>query len=182
MTPWTVACQACLSFTNSQSLLKRMSIESVIPSNCLIPVPFSSYLPSFPASGSFQMSQFFESGNQVAKVLELQYQSFQYSGLISLRMDWLDLLTVQGTLKSLLQHHRLKASILWHSAFIMVQLLHPHITTGKAIYDHWRTPKLQLAAEQPSTGECWIPPIKDAPHPRAKKKPQQDSRRGHNHV
>jgi len=64
----------------------------------------------------------------------------------------------------------------------MVQLLHPHITTGKTIYDHWRTPKLQLAAEQPSTGECWIPPIKDAPHPRAKKKPQQDNRRGHNHV
>ena len=94
-------------------------------------VPFSSHLQSFPASGSFPMSQFF---HQVAKVLEfqLQHQSFQWiSGLISFRMDWLDLLAVQGTLPSLLQHHSLKASILQRSAFFTVQLSHPYMTTGK---------------------------------------------------
>ena len=93
--------------------------------------PFSSCLQSFPASGSFQMSQLFD---QVAKLLGFSFSfdsSNEYSGLISFRMDWLDLLAVQGTLKSLLQHHSSKASILRCSAFFMVQLSHPHMTTGK---------------------------------------------------
>ena len=96
-------------------------------------VAFSSRLQSFPGSGSFQMSH---SLHQMAKVLELQlqHQSFnEYSGLISFRMDWLQLLAVQGTLKSLLQHHSSKASILRCLAFFTVQLLHPHMTTGKTI-------------------------------------------------
>ena len=95
--------------------------------------PFSSHLQSFPPSGSFPVSQFL---HQVAKRLEfqLQHQSFQWnSGLISFRMDWLDLLAVQGTLKSLLQQHSSKASILWCSAFFIVQLSHPYMTTGKTI-------------------------------------------------
>ena len=83
-------------------------------------VPFSSRLQSFLASGSFQISQLFTSGRP------------KYSGLISFRMDWLDLLAVQGTLKSLLQYNSSKASILWHSAFFIVQLSHPYMTTGKA--------------------------------------------------
>ena len=87
--------------------------------------PFS-HLQSFPASGSFQMSQFLASGGQRIRVNE-------YSGLISFRMDWLDLLAVQGTLKSLLQHHSSKASILQHSAFFIAQLSHPYLTTGKTI-------------------------------------------------
>ena len=96
-------------------------------------VPFSSCLRSFPASGSVPVSQFFTS---VAKVLEfqLQHHSFQWTpGLISFRMDWLDLRAVQGTLKSLLQHHSSKASILRHSAFFIVQLSHPYMTTRKTI-------------------------------------------------
>ena len=93
--------------------------------------PFSFCLQSFPASGSFPMSQFFASGGQVLE-FQLQHQSFQWrSRLISFRMDWLDLLEVQGTLKSVLQHHNSKASILWHSAFFMVQLLHPYMTIVK---------------------------------------------------
>ena len=95
--------------------------------------PFSSCLQSFPASGSFQPVS---SLHQVAKVLEFHLSispSNDYSGLTSFRMDWLDLLEVQGTLKSLLQHHSSKASILWHSAFFIVQLSHPYVTTGKAI-------------------------------------------------
>ena len=94
-------------------------------------IPFSSCLQSFPASGSFQMSRFF---HQVAKVLEfqLQHQSFQWIFRTDFfRMDWLDFLAVQGTLKSLLQHHSSKASILRHSAFFIVQLSHPYMTTGK---------------------------------------------------
>ena len=93
-------------------------------------VPFSSCLQSFPASGSFLVSQFL---NQVAEVLEfqLQHQSNEYSGLISFRMDWLALLAIQGTLKSLLQHHSSKALILRRSAFVIVQLSHPYMTTGK---------------------------------------------------
>ena len=94
-------------------------------------IPFSSCLQSFPASGSFQMSQLSESGGQI---LEFQLQinpSNQHSGLISFRMDWLDLLAVQGTLKRLLQHHSSKASILQWSAFFIVQFSHPYVTTGK---------------------------------------------------
>ena len=126
--PWTAACQASLSIINSQSLLKLMSIESVIP--------FSSCLQSFRALESFPMSQFFTSGSQSigvsasASVLPFQHQ---YSGLISFRMDWLDLLRGQGTLKSLLQHHSSKASILWCSTFFIVQLSHPYMTTGKTM-------------------------------------------------
>ena len=98
-------------------------------------VPFFSCLQSFPASGSFQMTQVFESGGQIigvsasASVLPTN----EYSGLISLRINWLDLLAVQGTPKSLLQHHSSKASILWCSAFFIVQFSHPYMTTGKTI-------------------------------------------------
>ena len=96
-------------------------------------VPFSSCPQSFPASGSFQMSQFFTSGGQSIGVsASASVLPMKYSGLISFRMDCLDLLAVQGTLKSLLQHHNSKkASILWCSAFFMVQLWHPNMTTGK---------------------------------------------------
>ena len=123
-TPWTAACQASLSITNYRSLLKLMSIESVMPSNHLIPF---SPLQSFPASGSFQMSQFFASGGQSTGV------SASTSVLPMNTQDWLDLLAVQGTLKNLLQYHTLKASILWCSPFFIVQLLHPNMTTGKTI-------------------------------------------------
>ena len=132
-TPWTAARQASLSITNSRGLLKLTSIGSVMPSNHLISVVPFSCLQSFPPSGSFPMSQFFTSGGQSigasasASVLPMN------SGLMSFRMDWLDLLAVQGTLKSLLQHHSLKASILWISAFFIVQLSHPYMTTGKII-------------------------------------------------
>ena len=108
VTPWTSACQTSLSVTNSRSLLKLMSIKSMMPSNHLILChPLLSCIQSFPASESFQMSQFFASG------VTPKYWSFsfsitpsnKYSGRISFRMDWLDLLAVQGTLKSLRQHH-----------------------------------------------------------------------------
>ena len=126
--------QASLSITKSRSLLKLMSIESVMPSNHLI---LSS--PSSPAFNLFQHQGLFKwvsSSHQVAKILEfqLQHQSFnEYSGLTSFRMDWLDLLAVQGTPKSLLQYHSSKASILRRSAFFIVQLSHPYMTTGKTI-------------------------------------------------
>ena len=133
--PWTAARQASLSITNSRSLPKLMSIESVMHltiSSSII--PFSSHLQSSPASGSFLMSQFFASGGQSIGVSSFSISpSNEYSGLISFRIDWLDLLVVQGTLKSFLQHHISIASILWHSAFLMVQLSHPYITTGKTI-------------------------------------------------
>ena len=96
--------------------------SSVIPFSCL---------QSFPASESFLMSQFFASGGQSIGVSASASALNEYSGLISFRMNWLDLLAVQGTLQSLLQHHSLKASILWSSAFFTVQLSHPYITTGK---------------------------------------------------
>ena len=122
-TPWTTARKASVSFTISWSLLKLLSIEWVMPSNHLIFL--SSCSQSFPASGS----------NQVVKVLELQLQissSNEYSGLIPFRTDCFDL-AAQGTLKNLLQHHSSKASNLRCSAFFMVQLLHPYMTTGKII-------------------------------------------------
>ena len=111
-----------------------MSVELVISSNHLIPViPFSSCPQSFPASGSFQLSQLVASGGQSIRVFSFNISpSNEHPGLISFRMDWLDLLAVQGTLKSLLQHHRSKASIL-RSAFFLVQLSHPYMTTGKTI-------------------------------------------------
>ena len=97
-------------------------------------VPFSSCPQSFPASGSFPMSQFFTSGGQSIGVSASNISpSNEHPGLISFRMDWLDFLAVQGTLKSLLQHHHSKASILQRSAFFMVQLSHPCMTTGKTI-------------------------------------------------
>ena len=131
-TPWTAARQASLSITNSRSLLKLMSIESMMPSyHLILVIPFSC-LQSFPASGSFPVSQFFASGGP-------EYWSFsispsnEYSELISFRIDWLDLLAVQGALKSLLQHRSSKASVIWCSAFFIVKLSHPYMTTGKTI-------------------------------------------------
>ena len=104
------------------------------PTNSSSVIPFSSCLQSFASSGSFQMSQFFASGGQSIGVVIFSIgPSNEYSGLISFKMEWLDLLVVQGTLKSLLQHYSAKASILQHSAFFTVQLLHPYITTGKTI-------------------------------------------------
>ena len=97
-------------------------------------VPFSSRLQSIPASWSFQISQFFASGDQSIGVsASASVLPIEYSGLISFRMDWLALLAVQGTLKSLFKHHSSKASILWHSAFFIVQLSRPYMTTGKTI-------------------------------------------------
>ena len=135
VTPWTVARQATLSITNSWNLLKLMSIESVMPSNHLILWSPLLLLPSiFPSLRVF-------SNESVLHIRWPKYWSFsfsispsnEYSGLISFRMDWLDLLAVQGTLKSLLQSHSSKALILQCSAFFTVQLSHPHMTTGKTI-------------------------------------------------
>ena len=135
VTSWTAPRQASLSITNSRSLLKLMFIKSVIPSNHLILCCPLLLLPSiFPRIRVFS--------NESALCIRWpKYWSFsfsislsnEYSGLISFRMDWLYLLAVQGTLKSLLQHHSSKASILWHSAFFIVQLSHPYMTTGKTI-------------------------------------------------
>ena len=133
--PWTAAQHASLSITYSQSLLKLMSIESVMPSNHLILCHPLLVLPSiFPSIRVF-------SNESVLHIRWPKYWSFsfsispssEYSGLISFRMDWLDLLAVQGTLKSLLQRLSSKASILLHSAFFIVQLSHPYMTTGKTI-------------------------------------------------
>ena len=131
--PWTATYQASLSFTVSQ--FAQMSTESVMPSNHLILCrPLSSCLQSFPASGAFPMSWFFSSGGQSIGAFSFSISpSSEYSRLIFFRTDWFDLLAVQGTLKSLLQHHSLKASILWCSAFFMVQISHPCMTTGKTI-------------------------------------------------
>ena len=134
-TPWTAACQASLSITNSQSLLKLVSIESVMTSSHLILCRPLLLPPSiFPSIRVF-------SNESALHIRWPKYSSFsfnispsnEYSRLISFRMDWLDLLAVQGTLKSLLQHHNSKASILWRSAFFIVQLSHPYMTTGKII-------------------------------------------------
>ena len=134
-TPWTTARQGSLSITNSRRLLKLMSIESVMPSNHLILCCSLLILPSI-----FPSIRVFSSGS-VLHIRQPKYWSFsfsirpsnEYSGLISFRMDWLDVLAVQGTLKSLLQHHSSKASILRHSAFFIDQLSHPYMTTGKTI-------------------------------------------------
>ena len=131
-TPWTVACQASLSITNYRSLLKLMSIESVMPSNHFILCRPFLLLPSiFPGIRVFS--------NELALCIRWpKYWSFSFNispsnehpGLVSSRMDWLDLLAVQGTLNSL-QHYSSKASILQHSAFFVVQLSHSYMTTGK---------------------------------------------------
>ena len=133
MTPWTAARQASLSFTVSRSLLKFMSIELMMPSSDLILHCPLLLLPSiFPSIRVF-------SNESVLSIRWLNYWSFiiipssEYSGLISFRIDWFDLPGIQGTLKSLPQHHSSKASILQHSAFLMVQLSHPYMTTGKTI-------------------------------------------------
>ena len=131
--PWTAALQAALSITNSRSLLKPMSIESVMPSNHLIVCHPLLLPPSiFPSIRVF-------SNESVLPIRWPKYLSFSFNispsnehpGLISFRMDWLGLLAVQGTLRSLLQHRSSKASILWCSAFFIVQLSHPYMTTGK---------------------------------------------------
>ena len=132
-TPWTAAHQPSLSITNFQCLLKLMSIESVMPSNHLILC-----CPLLLPPSIFLSIRVFSS-ESVLHIRWPKYWSFstsssnEYSGLISLRLDWLDLLPVQGTLKSLLQHHSSKASILRHSAFFIVQLSHPYMTTEKTI-------------------------------------------------
>ena len=133
-TPWTAARQASLSITISQSSLILTSIESVMhPTISSSIVPFSC-LQSFPASESFPMSQFFTSGGQgIGSFCFSITPCNEYSGLISFRIDWLELLGVQGTLKSLLQNHSSKASFLCHSAFFMVQLSHPYMTIEKTI-------------------------------------------------
>ena len=132
-TPWTAAHQASLFFTISWSLLKLTSIESVMPSYHLVLCHPLLLLPSiFPTIRVF-------SNQSALHIRWPKYWSFsfsispsnKYSGVISFRIDWFDLLAVQGTLKSLLQHHNSKASILWHSAFIMVQLSYPYMTTGE---------------------------------------------------
>ena len=135
MTPWTAAYQASLSIANSWSLPKLISIELVMPSNYLIFCCPLLLLPSISPSIRVFSNE---------SVLHIRWPkswtfsfnispSIEHSGLISFRMDWLDLLVVQRTLKSLLQHHTLKASILRCSAFIIVQLSHPYMTTGKTI-------------------------------------------------
>ena len=134
-TPWTAARQASLSFTISWSLLKLLSVESVMPSNHLI-----LYHPLFLLPSIIPSIRVFSNESALC-IRWSKYWSFSFSispsnehpGLISFRMDWLDVLAVQGTLKSLLQHHSSKASILWHSAFFTVQLSHPYMTTGKSI-------------------------------------------------
>ena len=133
--PWTAAFQDSLSITNSWSLIKLMSIELVMPSNLLILCLPLLLLPSiFPSCRIF-------SNESVLLIRWRKYWSFsfsnsssnQYSGLISFRMNWLDLLAIQGTLKSHLQHHSSKSTILHHSVFFIVQLSHPYMTTGKTI-------------------------------------------------
>ena len=131
VTPWTAACQVSLSIANSGSLLKLVSVVSVMPSKHLILCCSLFLLPShFPSIRVFAKES-------VLRISWPKYWSFsfsispcnEYSGLISFRMDWLDLFAVQGTLKSLLQHHSSKASIRWCSAFFIVQLSHPYMTT-----------------------------------------------------
>ena len=134
-TSWTTVCQASLSITNSQGLLKLMSIKSVMPSNHLILCCPLLLLPSiFPSIRDF-------SNESVLCIRWPKYWSFsfrispsnEHPGLISCRIDWLDLFAVQGTLKSLLQHHSSKASIICHLAFFIVQLSRPYMSTGKTI-------------------------------------------------
>ena len=132
--PWTAAHQASLFFTISRSLLKLMSIESVMPSNHLIlcrPLLLPSVFPTIRVFSNesalhIKWPKYWSSGFSISP-------SNEYSGLISFRIDWFDILAIQGTLNSLLQHHTSKALILWHSAFFMFQLSYPYMTTGKTI-------------------------------------------------
>ena len=150
-TPWTVPCQPSLSITNSQSLLKFMFIKSVMPSNHLILCSPLLLLPSiFPSISVF-------SNESVLHIRWTKYWSLsfnispsnEYSGLISFRKDWLDLLAVQRTLKSLLQPHSSKPSILWRSAFFTVQLSCPYMTTGKT-----RLRGLEMNGASQKTASC----------------------------
>ena len=134
-TPWIAACQASLSIINSWNSLRRMSIESVMPSSHLIlcrsllllpPIPLSIRVFSNESTLCMRWAKYWHFIFSISP-------SKEHPGLISFRMDWLDLLAVQGILKSLLQHHRSKASILQRSAFFTVQLSHPYMTTGKTI-------------------------------------------------
>ena len=133
--PWTAARQASLSITNSWSLLGLMSIESVMPSSYL----FLCHPLLFPHSVFPSVRVF--SDESVLLIRWPKYGSFsfsihpsnEYSGLISFKVDWLDLLAIQGNLKSPLQHHSSEASVLWHSAFSIIQLSHPYMTPGKPI-------------------------------------------------
>ena len=134
-TPWITARQASLSITNSRSLLKLMSIKLVMPSRHLIlccplllllTIPPSIRVFSNESTLCMRWPKYWSSSFSISP-------SNEHPGLISFRMDWLDFLAVQGTLKSLLQHHSSKASILWRSAFFTVQLSHPYMTTGKTI-------------------------------------------------
>ena len=149
--PWTAACKASLSFTFSWNLLKLMSIELMMPSNHLILCLHLLFLPSiFPSIRSYAMSQ------SALCIRWPKYWSFsfsirlsnEYSGFISFRIDWFYVLAVQGILKGLLQHHSLKASILWHSAFFIVQLSHPYVTLT-SIHDHWKDHSIDY------TDLCW---------------------------
>ena len=135
VTPWTAAGQASLSITNSQSSLKLMSIESLMPSNHLVLChPLLLLFPVPPSIRVFSIESVLCIGWPKYWSLNLSISpSNEDSGLISFRMDWLDLLAVQETLKSLFQHHSSKASILWHSTFFIVQLSHLYMTTGKTI-------------------------------------------------
>ena len=160
MTPWTAAHQASLSIINSQSSLKLMSIESVMPSIHLILCHPLLLLPSiFPSIRVFSN----ESALHIRWPKDWSFSvsispSNEYSVLISFRMEWLDLLAVQGALKCLLQHHSSKASILQHSAFFIVQLSHPYMTTGKmhimVLHNFDKKPvvfKLEHELESPGT-------------------------------
>ena len=160
-TPWIAAHQASLSIINSWNFLKPMSIKLVMPSSHLILCRPLLLLPPIPPSIRVFSSE------SVLHIRWPKYWSFNFSispsnecsGLISFWMDWLDLHAVQGTLKSLLQHHRSKASILWHSAFFIVQLSHPYMTTGKMIALTRRTyfGKAMSASclENPMDGGAW---------------------------
>ena len=153
-TPWTAAHQASLSFIASQSLLKLMSIKSVMTSNHLILCHPLLLLPSiFPSIRVF-------SKELTLSIRWPKYWSFsfsisprnEYSGLISFRIDWFDLLAVQGTLKSLLQHHSSKGSILWRSAFFMVEFSHPYMATGKTLaLSIWTFVRNHVLCHQKST-------------------------------
>ena len=150
VTPWTAAQQGSLSITNSWSLLKLMSIELVMPSNHLIRCHPLLLLPSiFPSIRVFSSeSDLHIRWPKCWNFIFIISPSNDYSELISFKIDCFDLLAVQGTLKSLLQHHSLKTSILWHSAFFMVHLSHP-----------WASLVAQLAKHPPAMQETWVQPL-----------------------
>ena len=135
VTPWTAGHQASPSINNSQSLLKLISIKSVMPSNHLILCcPLLLLHSNFPSIRGFSNeSALLISWPKYWSITFSTSPSNEYSGQSSFRMDWLDFLAVQETLKSLLQHHSSKASVLWHSAFFIVQLSHPYMSTGETV-------------------------------------------------